>query len=390
MMFPTVTIRVLFVAFLFLICSLALPSAHAQVGVSWDASSGNWSVPTNWNPAVVPNNVGDARYAVTIDTIHSVVTMDVLNDTIDNLTLGATNSLNVNAGRSMRLVNGVTTNFGTINNFGTIELNPTFSFSDFINRGTLNNTGTFNTGNVPGNPFTNLGILTNTGTINGSLFNSGGAVTIASSGTLNGGYFQPAAGSTVLNGTLNGFVDTGGGTLSGTGTINTIGPAGIGGTIMAGTIGNPGTFNINGNHQIAYSYVQGVGAVYNEQISSTANGLLNIDGGALLEPRASLDIHLLGGFVPSAGTNFIVMDYAFQSGTLTITDPSISRTEHWVITSYSGGGGHNLVLTAEAGPVTPEPSTFLLFGTGIIGLCGYLRKKKIVGVIRNSLQPRPA
>jgi hypothetical protein len=95
------------------------------------------------------------------------------------VTLGATNSLNVNAGRSMRLVNGVSINFGTLNNFGTIQNGNdrvvSGFFSDFINRGTFNNAGTFN--NNPGARFTNLGMFTNSGTINGGFGNSGGAAT---------------------------------------------------------------------------------------------------------------------------------------------------------------------------------------------------------------------
>lgn len=91
-----------------------------------------------------------------------------------------------------------------------------------------------------------------------------------------------------------------------------------------------------------------------------------------------------GGFDPSNGTSFVIMDYSSESGTLSITDPNFNRgTQHWVITSYDGVAGPGIVLTAEADPVppTPEPDSILLFGTGLISLVGWFSRKTNSGVL---------
>jgi hypothetical protein len=66
-----------------------------QVVATWTGGSDNWSNAADWstNP-VVPNNVGGTTYSVTIGTPNSDVVMEegLLNLTIDNLSLGATDS----------------------------------------------------------------------------------------------------------------------------------------------------------------------------------------------------------------------------------------------------------------------------------------------------------
>jgi len=60
-MFPTLMYRVLSSAFLFLVClGFFAASSYGQtaIAVSWTDGTGNWSVPTNWNPAVVPKPTG--------------------------------------------------------------------------------------------------------------------------------------------------------------------------------------------------------------------------------------------------------------------------------------------------------------------------------------------
>jgi hypothetical protein len=248
-------------------------------------------------------------------------------------------------------------NSGTINNS---------SHASLINSGTLSNTGTITDG----------GTINNTGT-----FTNSGAVTITKSGhfTTSTNYSQ-TAGSTFVNGTLtstgSAIVNIQGGTLGGGGTIN--GNVLMGGTIIAGTTGHPLTLDINGN------YDQTGAGIYTELISSKRNGLLNISGSATLDPGASLDIALLDGFDPKNGTSFTIMDYGSESGTFAISDPFFNGgTQQWVITSYKGGDGDDIVLTAEAAaadPVaTPEPGTILLLGMGLLGFSGRAMKKRGAG-----------
>ena len=72
------------------------------------------------------------------------------------------------------------------------------------------------------------------------------------------------------------------------------------------------------------------------------------------------------------------MDFGSLSGTFNILDPYFnSGTQEWYISSYSGGDGNDVVLTAEAARVvTPEPGTIFLVGSGLVALSGYAKKKK--------------
>lgn len=43
--------------------------------------------------------------------------------------------------------------------------------------------------------------------------------------------------------------------------------------------------------------------------------------------------------------------------------------------SDDGGQGYDTVVTITFTPTTPEPGSLLLFGSGIVGLAGVLRRK---------------
>ncbi len=587
------------VVYLVLLFALFALQLKAQTTSSWNGGTGNWSVTSDWSPAGVPNNIGTTTFNVNIVAPNSVVSMDILNATIDNLTLASANSLTINSGNSLTLISGTSANYGTIannggfllgenfnpssptfnnystiinanefgneiglstiNNYGTISgpgglinspggtfnnYGTSFSgnFSNFgiatnygtlsisgqsgnqgtlTDYGTLSNAGTlisvtgsaqitvaatgtlYNTGtlqneslftnagtiyNAPGalitnadllsghientgtiinagsiinyiiwqgsgtianlsggsltnyfnlsvNTLNNAGTVTNNGTFSpnnfsaGTITNSGNitnegasalfsAGTIISSGKINNtlgatfgagtfintgvvnnqgtmdsgsftnfgrvrisdtGVFNSStnynqfSGSTLVNGTLtasNGaIVNSLGGSLSGGGTVN--GNVVMGGNIIAGTHGNPLTFNINGN------YTQNATGVFTELIGSKGNGLLNISGTAALAPGASLNVQLVGGFDPKNGTSFTIMDYGSEQGTFTISDPYFDNGKQEWVTSYAGGAGNDVVLTAEASNVvTPEPCTVLLVGTVLLGMGGYAKKKR--------------
>ena len=599
-------------AFLVLLLGLFAVPANAQTNSTWNGGTGNWGDLGNWNPAAVPNNSGTTTYDVTIGGTNSKVTMDVLNDTIDNLTLDAKNSLTINASDSLTLVSGPSLSFGTINaigflindiggtftsdgmitsttgtgllaNAGTFTNNGTISnvtvsnddisipvalftnngtittgangavinVSDasftnngkitiastaelvngaffqnlgtiynngllnntpgtandgfFLNAGTINNNaggvlvngfvnmldnagtinnagifstdfeldnagkinnsgtltnnGAFSTGGIlnnsgtinndsldensapvafidnsgtfnnsgtindspeigaPSSVIDNTGTLNNSGTINntlgqtltnegmftntGMLFNDStstignsgkltNAGTIINNGTFtNSGFvnitstglfttsmnYMQTAGKTFVNGTLTAtgpaIVDIQAGLLGGGGTIN--GSVKMAGTMFAGMPGTPLTFTINGN------YEQTGTGIYDELIGSNANGLLQVSGAAKLDPGASLEIFLLGGFDPSNGTSFTILDYGSESGTFAIADPFFNGgTQKWVISSYNGGDGDDIVLTADANNVatTPEPATTLLLGTVLLVAAWYARRKR--------------
>ncbi len=283
-------------------------------------------------------------------------------------------------------------NYGTLNNSGTLTnacVGPFFfpTSSTLNNYGTLSNAGTLI--NTPGSTPSSVSTINNSGTLNnrGTIINDGminntgtfrnsGVVTISSTGlfTTNTNYTQ-MGGKTFVNGTLTAtgpaIVDIHAGILGGGGTIN--GNVLMGGRMIAGMPGTPLTFTTNGN------YEQTGTGVYDELIGSNANGLLQVSGAANLDPGASLDILLLGGFDPSNGTSFTILDYGSESGTFAIADPLFNGgTQRWVISSYSGGDGDDIVLTAEANNIatTPEPATTFLLGTVLLVAAWYARKKR--------------
>ena len=283
-------------------------------------------------------------------------------------------------------------NYGTLNNSGTLTnacVGPFFfpTTSTINNYGTLNNAGTLiNTpGSTPSSASTinnfgtinNRGTITNDGTINNTgAFRNSGVVTISSSGlfTTSTNYTQ-MGGKTFVNGTLTttgpAIVDIHAGILGGGGTIN--GNVLMAGRMIAGMPGTPLTFLINGN------YEQTGTGIYDELISSNANGLLQVSGATKLDSGSSLDVFLLGGFDPSNGTSFTILDYGSESGAFAIRDPLFNGgTQKWVISSYNGGDGDDIVLTAEANNVatTPEPANTLLLGTVLLVAAWYARKKR--------------
>jgi hypothetical protein len=455
--------------------SFALSCRANSILSSWNGGTGNWSVATNWEPAVVPNNGGGNTYYVKIDS--GGVTLDQ-NASIASLVLGGTlqtfvssssahtldisRELTINGtiilsirdigwGGSLsasRIVNGgdiqdplgfgyivsssTLINNGIINgtnlsapimiNNGGIDLNlqdessTHASANTFINRGyavfggsdtslvtgNLVNYGTVEAGGNDSGGSSLFAVNTiNYGTIFTDVFHGGSAtfgplinrgsisgIVSLSDNTTNSGTFEfdednfsngtylQTAGSTLVNGTLTetgGAIVIRGGTLTGGGQIN--GNVFMGGSIEPGFppfLYSPfGSLTINGNYQ------QTGAGVYNELISQGTNGLLNISGNAILDPGASLDIDLLGGFDPTNGTSFTIMDYGSEAGQFHILDPNFnSGLQHWAI-NYNGGVGDKIVLTAEAGsaPAVPEPSTLLLFGTMLVSLAGYARKK---------------
>ena len=106
-----------------------------------------------------------------------------------------------------------------------------------------------------------------------------------------------------LTATSGAIVDIQGGTLGGKGTIN-------GNVLMAGTMmpgDAPGTLTIFGN------YEQTGTGIFKELMSPFAQAFLDMSGNVVLDPSATLDITLLGGFNP-LGDTISIMDFSALSG----------------------------------------------------------------------------
>ena len=249
--------------------------AHGQVVATWTDSSGNWSNAANWstNP-VVPNNGGGVTYSVTINTLGSNVTMDVLDDTVSNLTLGASDSLTINTGNW--LGSGATSNSGGINNYGTLydgTLNSN-SGASLTNYGTIDNSG--------GTLNNNSGaLLTNFGGIS-----TGGPGLVANYGTFINSYGASLGGTTdpnIINtgagayfGNFGTIILYDSGNISNSGTFNNSGT--IGGTASFDPIdiSNSGTFNNTGTISVIYSFY---GFEFNNSGTFNNTGTISLPGG---------------------------------------------------------------------------------------------------------------
>jgi len=263
------------------------------------------------------------------------------------------------------------TNSGTINNTGTIGLDAILFNGSFTNSGTINNSGALSNGSLDGAAFINSGSLNNSGTVNNSgFFTNSGRVTISSSGlfTTITDYTQ-AGGSTVVDGTLavaapgnsgGTIVNIQGGTLSGTGTIN-------GNVLMAGTMmpgDAPGTLTIIGN------YEQTGTGMFKELMSPYAQAFLDVSGNVVLDPGATLDINLLGGFNP-LGDTISIMDFSTLSGQFANGSSFLDDGFLWDITYRQ----HEIDVTAVE--AVPEPSSTLLLSLGFIVLGTLVKRKKM-------------
>jgi len=137
-------------------------------------------------------------------------------------------------------------------------------------------------------------------------FNNTGTVN-ANAGTLNfTAVYTQTSGSTVLNGggiTSSTLLNINGGTLTGTGTIG--GGVSITSSAILSPGFTPGTINITGNYaqSATGSYLAEIGGLtagtQYDQVKLTGTGTATLGG--------TLNVSLLGGFVPAAGNSFTIV-----------------------------------------------------------------------------------
>jgi hypothetical protein len=292
---------------------------------------------------------------------------------------------------------------GTLANTGTVNLtgnNITLN-DDVNNSGAINFSGANITQNVTGNFNNNSpGTVSFTGSSgqiivgSGNAFNNASGATVTMGGTNdtitagsfnNAGMVTVGATETITTG-AGGYTQTAG-TTQGFGTIN--GNVAIkGGNIIAGTPGNPGFFTITGN----YAQLGGTLTAYLEGTTAGTGGYSQLVIGGTATLGGSLDVDLVGGFVPTPGEDFYLLtSVGGDSGSFSLATsefPALSPGEGWLLdyspSSCPSGDSGCLeleVVSAPAGTtpppaVTPEPSTLVLVATGLLGLAAQRRMKR--------------
>lgn len=321
------------IAFLFLLLVFVGPKTNAQTTSYWNGGTGTWSASSGWSPSEVPNNSGSSTFSVNILAPSSAVSMDVLNVTIDNLTLASANSLTINAGNTLNLVSGTSNNYGAItNNGGLLNEFSGSSSQTFNNYGTISgaggitsNSGPFNNyGTISGSNIITIGpggAFTNYGTFSSSFNNVGSAAnygTFSTAGFSNESFFFNS-GTLYNSGSILNFEDmTSAGTLINHGILDNELFFGNGGTI----------FNAPGASILSFDSIGqflNTGTIINAGTISNGGGdefggggiIDNLSGGRLTNGAAgflSASILNNAGTVTNDGTSAIAV---FSVGTLT-------------------------------------------------------------------------
>jgi hypothetical protein len=327
--------------------------------------------------------------------------------TMTGLTNNAGGFIDVDKGATMT-VNGNVTNSGQIytafngNGGNTFNVTGTLTNTNFIGLestdtatigGNVSNSGSFQMTGGSNATFTSA--LTNTGTldlenastlhINGTADNFGTFSKSANGGT--GGNTVSVAGLLIneagahLN--VNGPSDTlkapGGMVNKGTVTVTN------GSTIDPPYFNNLGTLSIDGTSTFVLGtgvtsgtgFIQLPNGTYGEMINSaTAFGQIDVAGSAVLD--GTLDIMLLPGYNPTVGTSFtfLLTNPGQLSGAYaTILNQIFNGgTEKWLVSYNYGSGYAQLTATANNNP-TPERGTFLMLGSGLIGVAYTARRR---------------
>jgi hypothetical protein len=264
-----------------------------------------------------------------------------------------------NAAQSVNFTGGVNVPFGAININGidTISVD-----NQGLSAGSFSESGATGGVNISGSLTTQF-----SQTFHDSVISSGGW------STGNVSPPDPNAGVTVAGGSLTAFGNTSGNLSIVGGTVT---PGGFGFGVLGAE-----ALRINGNYRQSGT----TGSVYNVLVSQVGNSFIpsfiDVSGSVTLDPGSLLNVSLTGSNPPN-GTSFDILDYGSLSGTYTINDPLFNGgTQQWVISSYNGGDGDDIVLTAESAITqTPEPSSILLLGSGLGFLgCGSLLRKRADG-----------
>jgi hypothetical protein len=238
--------------------------------------------------------------------------------------------------------------------------------------GGLTNAGTVDV--EGGSTLAITGDVTNSGTLETNANSPGGNNTI----TLNGLLTNTPTGIITLNGSMDMLQALAGIVNSGTINVNnssTVDPPFFNnlGTV---NIDSTSTFIVGTGHASGPGYIQLANGTLGEMINSTAFGVINVNGSALL--NGTLDILLQGGYDPSVGSSykFLLTNANGINGVFRNIENDIFNggTEKWGVIYDSADGFVELIAETNSTPV-PEPGTLLVLIPALLGAGFGLRRQ---------------
>jgi hypothetical protein len=170
-------------------------------------------------------------------------------------------------------------------------------------------------------------------------------------------------------------LDLGGGSFGGAG--NVIGDLANSGELDLGDIGVPGTINSTGRY--AQSGASGVGTL-NVDIGGTVAGTgfdqINFAGSAALS--GTLNINLVGGFLPGLGNSFTILTCASRTGDFTTINGLVFGSSRFdvqytstgvklVAVSYTAGSAPTVTAVTPPAGSTAGGTSVTITGTGFTG-----------------------